>query len=183
MSQSLRNENRSLKLKNKSANFSSDCQGQSRTRYFSCRRMRSAKGDLAIEVTFGAFLFLVFTLLSFDLGMLLFCADFNDRACRDAARAAAQGSDFATATKLAKVALKAHAPSVAYMSVPSLQGPINYVNFAGKPPDARTSPYVQVTTAMSSKIPTGPVEFLGAKFMPGGQATFVQTYTFPIIRN
>jgi Flp pilus assembly protein TadG len=145
-------------------------------------KRRSSRGDLAIELSCGAFLFLVFSMLSFDLGLLVFCADFNDRACRDAARAAAQGSDLASATKLANVALKAHSPAIAFMSIPTIQGPLNYVDFGGNPPNKQTSPYVQVTTATYSKIPTGPVEFLGAKFLPGGQASFVQTYTFPIIK-
>lgn len=146
------------------------------------RGTRSSKGDLAIELSCGAFMFLVFSLLSFDLGLLVFCADFNDRACRDAARAAAQGSDLTSATKLAKVALKAHSAVIGFMGAPTIQGAINYVDFGGNPPNTYTSPYVQVTTSTISKIPTGPVEFLGAKFLSGGQVTFVQTYTFPIIR-
>ncbi|HEY9682550.1 MAG TPA: hypothetical protein V6C86_13300 [Oculatellaceae cyanobacterium] len=143
---------------------------------------RSQRGDLVIELGIGAFLFLIFSLTSFDLGLLVFCADLNDRACRDAARAAAQGSDITSATKLAKAALLAHSPAVAYMSPPMIQGAINYVDFGGHPPNSQTAPYVQVTTSTVSQIPAGPVQFLGARFLPDGKATFVQTYTFPIIK-
>jgi hypothetical protein len=146
------------------------------------RQRRSCNGDLVIELAFGSFLFLVFSILAFELGLLVFCADFNDRACRDATRAAAQGSDPTTATKLATVALRAHASANPIMTSPAIQGSINYVDFGGSPPNSYTSPYVSVTTATIASIPTGPVDFLGAKFLPGGKISFVQTYTFPIIR-
>jgi Flp pilus assembly protein TadG len=146
------------------------------------KKQRSERGDLVIELAVGSFLFLVFSLMSFDLGLLVFCAELNDRACRDAARAAAQGSDLTTATRLAKAALLAHSPIISYMSQPTIQGAVNYVDFGGNPPNTQTAPYVQVTTSTLSQVPTGPVQFLGAKFLPCGKATFVQTYTFPIIK-
>jgi len=137
---------------------------------------------LVIELAFGSFLFLVFSILGFELGLIIFCADFNDRACRDAARAAAQGSDVSTATKLATVALMAHSSVSPVLTSPAIQGTINYVDYGGNPPNSYTSPYVSVTTATIASIPAGPVDFLGASFLPGGKISFVQTYTFPIIR-
>jgi hypothetical protein len=60
--------------------------------------------------------------------------------------------------------------------------PIVYQDFGGTPPNAQTSPYVQVTTTTTSTLPFLPLNFLTSQFTQDQSMTFSQTYTFPIVR-
>ncbi len=135
-----------------------------------------------IELTCGAFLMMVFSLLCADIGMLIYGAEINDRACRDAARAAALGTNSANSANLAAAALKAHAADGYYFTSPSLVQPIIYKDYNGNPP-AQTSPTVQITTSTTARVPFAPVEFFGAVFLKNGKVDFRQTYTFPLLKS
>lgn len=139
-------------------------------------------GHAAIELICSGFFLFVFAVLSADICVVLFGAYQNDRACRDAARSAAQGQDAVQSTKLAKAALKAHAGDGYYFSDPTLDRAIVYNDFGGTPP-AGTSPFVSVSTRTTARVPFSPLRFTAdAVFLDGGAVTFKQSYTFPIVR-
>jgi Flp pilus assembly protein TadG len=146
------------------------------------RSWRSQRGTLIIELTASAFLFTFFAIMAVHVGVMIFGAFLNDRACRDAARAAAQGKTIAQATQLAQAVLIAHKQTNSFLTSPSLQTPIVYQDFGGNPPNPQTSPYVQVTTSTTANLPFAPINFLSGVFTQDKQLTFRQTYTFPIVR-
>lgn len=142
----------------------------------------AAHGHAAIELICSSFFLFVFAVLSADICIVLFGAYQNDRACRDAARSAAQGQDVAQSTKLANAALKAHAGDGYYFSDPVLDAAVVYNDFGGTPPPA-TSPFVKVATRTTARVPFSPLRFTSdAVFLDGGAVTFKQSYTFPIVR-
>jgi len=145
-------------------------------------RQRQQKGTLVIELTACAFLFTFFAILAVHVGVSIFGAFLNDRACRDAARAAAQGKTSAQATALAKAVLVSHKQSNSFLTSPNLQIPIVYQDYGGSPPNSQTSPYVQVTTTTTSTLPFKSLNFQGLTFTQDQTMTFSQTYTFPIVR-
>lgn len=139
------------------------------------------EGYLSFEIPAVSMLFLVFAFLSADMGYVLYGADFNDRACRDAARAAAQTTNLTDAIKKVNAVLQSHKGNALVMSGPSLYGPVVYQDFGGSPP-AQTSPFVQVTTTTTINLPFSPIHFDGATFGASGNMSFTQSYTFPIVR-
>lgn len=146
------------------------------------RYSRRKKGSALVEFSAFAFLFFVFSILAVHIAVVLYGAYFNDRACRDAARAAAQGMDGTQATKLATSVLKAHATPGTFLQTPILKTPVVYQDFGGTPP-TQTSPYVQVTTTTVAVLPFRPLSFLaGGTILQDGMIPFTQTYTFPIVR-
>jgi hypothetical protein len=144
-------------------------------------RARDEKGSLVFELSAFAFLFLVFALLSVHTSVMLYGAFFNDRACRDAARAAADATTADQATTYAKAILKSHGAAGSYLSQPVLQ-PIVWTDYAGSPP-AQTSPSVTVTTSTTATLPFRPLSFLGkGTVLADGTVVFTQSYTFPLIK-
>jgi hypothetical protein len=148
----------------------------------SARNRRRENGTLILELTICAFLFTFFAVMAAHVGVMIFGAFLNDRACRDAARAAAQGKTIAQATQMAQAVLIAHKQTNSFLTSPALQTPIVYQDFGGNPPNPQTSPYVQVTTTTTANLPFGAINFEGAVFNQDKQLTFRQTYTFPIVR-
>jgi hypothetical protein len=138
-------------------------------------RRRGAKGSLAVEFVCGCLLASVFVALGLHLGIAIFGAYANDRACRDACRNAAQGQDLAEATKLANVILKS------YQASGFLSAPIVYQDFAGNALP-HTSPFVQVSTSTDVLMPLGTLSFFNAGTLQDSKLSFVKTYTFPIVR-
>jgi hypothetical protein len=123
---------------------------------------------------------LVFVLLSLHLGIGIFGAYVNDRACRDACRNAAQGKNLTESTKLATTVIKGYR-ECSFLGAPKITAPIIYQDYAGKPP-AQTSPFVQVTTETQATMPFGVLSFFNAGFLQDGKITFRKSYTFPIVR-
>ncbi len=140
---------------------------------------RRKQGSLLAEVAIGSLFLAVFSALSCYAALLLLGISVNDRACRDAARAAAQGQDVATSTKLATAILKAHASKANFLGSPILANLV-YNTYS----DTQTSPIVQVTTTLSATVPFKPLSFFSdAAFMAHDQQlVFSQTYTFPIVK-
>jgi hypothetical protein len=123
----------------------------------------------------------VFTILSADIGVLIYGAEFNDRACRDAARAAAQGQDAQQSTQLIRAILKAHQGDGNYITAPTMQSLV-YNDYGGNPP-AQTAPFVTVTTLTKARAPFAPLVFCkGPVFLQNGTFSFTQSYTFPIVK-
>jgi Flp pilus assembly protein TadG len=142
---------------------------------------KTTKGHSIIELACVAVFMVVMALLSANIGIVALGASVNDRACRDAARSAAQGSNSTQALALAQAALAAH-PADGYFVTQStlVTADFVYQDYGGSPP-TDTSPYVSVTTTNKVRIPA-PILFLGCQFGPGGTLTFSRTYTFPIVK-
>ncbi|MBX9772239.1 MAG: hypothetical protein K2X29_12755 [Candidatus Obscuribacterales bacterium] len=145
------------------------------------RKRRSDKGHVLIEFVFFAFWLLLFMYITTDVCVLLLGASANDRACRDAARAAAHGSNATEARNLAETSLKAHAGGGFFTSPPALFGNITYNDYAGNPP-AKQTPFVVVETRSTAKLPFAPLVFFNNGFTQAGSYTFSRKYTFPIVR-
>jgi Flp pilus assembly protein TadG len=145
------------------------------------RSRRSVLGHLVIELSMISFLIVVVSVLCANIGIVSLATSLNDAACRDAARAAAQASNSASALKLAQAAIKAHTTDGYYITVPTVDSSsFEYEDYAGSPP-ANTSPYVKVTTTAQVRIPA-PILFFGAEFSKTGTITFTRTYNFPIVK-
>lgn len=142
---------------------------------------RANAGHVLIEFVCFAFWLLLFMYICTDICVLLLGASANDRACRDAARAAAHGSNATEARTLAETSLKAHAGGGFFTSSPALFGNITYNDYAGNPPPAQT-PFVTVETRSTAKLPFAPIVWFNNGFTQSGSYTFSRTYTFPIVR-
>lgn len=140
---------------------------------------RTARGTLIIELATAAFTLLIFSILAVHLLLVVNGAYINDRACRDATRAAAQGMTPTEARRLAATILESH-DSRGYVGKPTIRGAVVYEDYNGSPPPAR-SPYVRVTTQTRVNMPFGLLNICGETFQDGN-ITFVQSYTFPIVR-
>src|SRR5277367_6292573 len=81
---------------------------------------RSASGSLMMEVSIIASMVSVVAVFCANLGMVSLASSINDSACRDAARAAAQGGNSANALQLAQAAIKAHATDGYFISQPTI---------------------------------------------------------------
>jgi hypothetical protein len=141
------------------------------------------------EIMASSFLIFLMLIFSLDAWFLISAAPMNDYACRDAARAAAQAGDPATAQNLAIAAIRSHAKQASYfVSAPYLDlSAFSYNDFGvstGNPttPPANTAATVTVTTRCAVK-PIIPLSFFGNMLL-GGQDTvqYAQTYTFPIVK-
>ncbi len=145
-------------------------------------RLRSRRqGHTLIEVSMLSILFVVIGVLCLDVGYLIMGSEMNDRACRDAARAAAEGDNYATALQLAQTAVVAHRGDGYFVSNPTVNtGSFLYQDFGGSPPP-NTSPFVSVTTSCNIRMPA-PIFFLGASFGGQGDMNFTKTYVFPIVK-
>jgi hypothetical protein len=137
-----------------------------------------------IEIAASAIFLVVIALLAMDICLAIIGASMNDHACRDAARAASGAQSRAKALSMAQAALSMYRPDGFFISQPALvstsQPEFEYNDYGGAPPPD-TSPYVTVTTKCDVRIPA-PVFFMGATFINNGKASFVQRYTFPIVR-
>lgn len=148
-----------------------------------CLNKRKSNAHTIIELGMVAFLFSVIAMFCADIGFVMLASQLNDRACRDAARAAAQGSDYGAAVALAMAALAQHKGDGNFVADPALEiGEFQYEDFGGSPPP-NTSPYVRVTTTCSVRVPA-PI-FLGEVTFGTGESgifNFSKTYEFPIVR-
>ncbi len=143
-------------------------------------KFRTKRAHVLIELSCSCFMMLVFTILTADIGVLIYGAEFNDRACRDAARAAAQGQDAQQSTQLIRAILKAHQGDGNYITSPTLQQLV-YNDYGGNPPP-QVAPFVSVTTSTIARAPFAPLMFFqGPVFLENGSFSFSQTYTFPIL--
>jgi len=148
-----------------------------------CKKLgqRNQSAHLWLEIPLTSFLFIAFSFLSADMGYVLYGANFNDRACRDAARAAAQTTNLTDAINKVNTVLQSHQGNPTLMTGPSLYGPVVYQDFGGAPP-AQTSPFVQVTTTTTINLPFAPINYFGATFGQSGNMSFTQSYTYPIVK-
>ena len=111
----------------------------------------------------------------------------NDRACRDACRAAAQQTNAQDAKTAAQAILKSHKTDGVFLTQPTLKDGANqfiYQDFGGDP--LAGNPTVTVTTEIECHTPV-PLTFIGNTFAHDGvtfsseKMKFQKRYTFPII--
>lgn len=144
-------------------------------------KFHKSKAQAIIELCLLAVLFVVIATFSLDVGFIVLGAQVNDAACRDAARAAAQGDSYANALALASAAVATHHTDGYFVSQPAIDtADFQYEDFSGLPP-ANTSPFVRVSTTANVRVPA-PIYFLGQTFGAGGTMQFRRTYFFPIVR-
>jgi Flp pilus assembly protein TadG len=146
-------------------------------------KTRKTSGISAIEVGCGLVFLLVLTLIAIDITILLLGYEFNDRACRDACKAASQQSSSDAAQAAAAETLKVHKADGNYVTDPILligAGEFKYQSFAA----TTGNPTVTVTTECKVKTPV-PLTFVGDLFSEhltgrDDSWTFRKRYTLPI---
>lgn len=149
-------------------------------------KKRRTSGMAAVELACGSVFLLVLTLLAIDITILMLGYELNDRACRDACRAAAQQSTPTAAQNAANTILRTHKADGNYVSDPKLvlgAGNFTYQDFGGNP--TAGNPTVTVTTECKVKTPV-PLTFVGSVFGQDASGnnvawTFRKRYTFPIV--
>lgn len=142
---------------------------------------RSPKAHNIIELSAIAILLVVVAVFCANISVLLIGASLNERACRDAARAAAQGDSYTTSLKLAQAAVAAHAADGYFVTTPAVEtASFIYQDYSGNPP-AKGSPFVKVTTANTVRVPA-PSLFFNVQTGTGGTMSFKTSYVFPIVK-
>lgn len=142
------------------------------------KKARSMKGTGLAEVSVASLILIVMALFALDIGTAMVCYGLNDRACRDAARAAAQGQSPAEAQNLAQQILRSYASNTSLTESPVLLK-VNYKDFDGSPPDG-VSPFVSVTTRMQVRT-IAPFSAFGKNTI-ADKFPVTKTYTFPIVK-
>lgn len=133
---------------------------------------RSTGSGLA-EVAGSGVVLVIMAIFAINICALIFAYGINDRACRDAARAAAQ-ADSSRASAAAKAALSQHKVISDLMISPPAISNFTYTDFGGNPPVGKV-PFVSVAT-------TALVRLLAPLPMLPGQVKVSKQYTFPIVR-
>lgn len=139
---------------------------------------RRSSGFSFAEVAISSFLVLVLAILGINICILVFACSVNDKACRDAVRAAAQQPTSAKAQNFALASIKNHHTDGFFISPITLTN-FNYNDFNGNPPPAGQCPLVQVTTSVDVTLPA-PLIFFGTTLT--NKMKFSQIYTSPIIK-
>jgi len=138
----------------------------------------NSRGSVAIEIAAGALVSIGLMALALNVCFGMLAYGVNDRACREAARAAAQQSTLASASSIAKFVVNGFNQNNSYMNKIQVTRVV-FTDFNGLPPEDQ-SPFVSVTTSSSVSTPA-PIAFFGQKVF--GESIPVQkTYTFPIVR-
>ncbi len=139
---------------------------------------RNCKGTGLAEIAMASLIMIGMALFALNIGAAMISYGVNDRACRDAARAAAQGGSSVEAQNLASKILQSYAQNGNLLRTPSLLG-VKYNDFNGTPPEG-VSPFVTVTTTMNARS-IAPFSLFGAEIV---KASFPvsKTYTFPIVK-
>lgn len=142
---------------------------------------RGSRAHSLVEVSLLSVLFVVIAILCLDVGYVMMASQLNDRACRDAARAAAEADNYLSSLQMAQAAVIPHKGDGYWVTNPKVAtSKFVYQDFSGSPP-TNVSPYVTVTTDCDVRIPA-PIFFLGASFKANGIMSFTKTYTFPIVK-
>lgn len=139
---------------------------------------RSKNGSAAMELCAGASILIAMTAFTLNVCIAMMSYGINERACRDAARAAAQGSTSAEAFQLANAIVKTYNSGNSLLT-PVLVSNVSFNDFGGHPPDG-ISPFVTVTTSSVAKLPA-PVEIFGNRVF-GTNLSVRKQYTFPIVK-
>lgn len=142
------------------------------------RRGRRNSGTTLIDLAFACMVLLAFTVLALDFGGAILAFGMTDRACRDAARAAAQGSSAVEARRMATAIIRSYARESGILSSPQVDS-VSYNDFGGHPPDG-VSPFVTVTTSARATV-LAPLSFMGRDLI-SGSFPMRKTYTFPIVK-
>lgn len=140
-------------------------------------RCRNSVGFSFIEVAISSFLVIILAVIAINISILVFACAVNDKACRDAVRAAAQQPNAAKAQNFALASIKNHKTDGFFISQIQLTN-FNYNDFGGAPPPGQC-PLVQVTTSVDVTLPA-PLIFFGASLT--NKMKFSQIYTSPIIK-
>lgn len=142
------------------------------------RNCRNRRGTGLAELAMAGCILIGMALFALDIGVAMMTFNLNDRACRDAARAAAQASDATEAENLAKQIIKSY-PHVGVLATNTQVLGVKYVDFNGNPP-ANESPFVAVTTRTDCRT-IAPLRIFGAE-MVKAKFPVVKTYVFPIVK-
>jgi Flp pilus assembly protein TadG len=140
--------------------------------------IRRSSGSAMVELAAGSILIICVALFALDIGTAMVCFGVNDRACRDAARAAAQGSTATEAKTLANSIVQTFQTNSALISSPQVVN-VTYNDFNGTPP-AGVSPFVTVTTTATAR-PIAPFNIFGAQAI-AKSFPVRKTYAFPIVK-
>ncbi|MBX9771104.1 MAG: hypothetical protein K2X29_07020, partial [Candidatus Obscuribacterales bacterium] len=120
--------------------------------------MRNRRGVITIEFAIGSLLIIVITALAVDITLMMLAYEVNDRACRNACRAAAQQSTSLAAQDAANAILRQTGVDGVFLKTPKLvtgsTSVYQYEDFGGNPIlAADNSPFVRVTTDMDVTVP------------------------------
>ncbi|MBA3857194.1 MAG: hypothetical protein C0507_09835 [Cyanobacteria bacterium PR.3.49] len=142
---------------------------------------RKPRGQVALELAVACLLLLPLSIIGFSMITCEIASSLNDRACRNAARAAVDASNYDASLLRAQAAISANCTSgIMYGPVSLDVGKFVFEDFGGSPPP-NTDPYVSVTTIMPCVIPA-PINLLGNKIGITQKVNFTRTYKFPIVK-
>ncbi len=144
----------------------------------SMSRNRNKRGSVAVELAAGSLVMISVVALALNICFAMLSYGINDRACRDAARAAAQGSSAVEAVQMATAIVKSYNSSNSLLAAVNVES-VSYNDFQGNAPQG-VSPFVTVITRSSAKMPA-PVSVFGQNLF-GATIPVTKSYTFPIVR-
>ena len=142
-------------------------------------RHRNRRGIHLVELAASAVALSVMAMFCLDACVVLIGYQFNDACCRDAARAASQAKDAASALKVARTTVLAHRADGYFCSQPNVaDADVMYQDYGGNISSTNV-PHVTVKTTCNVKMPA-PLFFLGANLKDDGTFQSICEYTFPI---
>lgn len=146
------------------------------------RSLHTRSGLGCAELASSCLILMVVAFLCLNISVAILASCNNERACRDAARAAAQADNFTDAIKMAQTAVAAYPGDGYFISTPVVEVPqSHYEDYYGESPTPDQLPYVCITTKMTVRFPA-PIIFFSAKMGNDGTMTFYRQCTFPIVK-
>ena len=144
------------------------------------KRKRDPIGAITLELAMIAVLLVIFSVLIFNLVIVLWGFTILDQVARNSARAAAATSSAADGLKAAQQTTLAYQTDGYFVTQPKVvASDFQFVTNPNGTTPPSGSPYVVVTARNQIRMPI-PVDFFGAH-VQNGLYNFGRTYTYPIL--
>ncbi|MBX9671365.1 MAG: hypothetical protein K2X93_27500, partial [Candidatus Obscuribacterales bacterium] len=144
------------------------------------KNSRSNRGAITIELAIVALLLVVFSVLVFNLVIVLWGYSILDQVARNSCRAAAATSSASDGLKAAQQTARAYNTDGYFVTQPKIvPADFQFVTNPNGTNPPSGSPFVVVTARNTIRLPV-PISFFGAK-MQDGMYSFGRSYTYPIL--
>ncbi len=143
------------------------------------RMTRRCEGTAFAELAVVGLIMTLVVAFVLDIAIALMAFSVVDRACRDAARAAAQGATRDEAQQLATAIANDHLSASPLVTAPIVTNVV-YQDFGGNPSPSEC-PFVEVTTSATASVPA-PLFMLGTNGGGDRPLTLAKKYRFPIVK-
>nr|MDZ4834595.1 hypothetical protein [Candidatus Melainabacteria bacterium] len=149
--------------------------------YLRSAKKRDFAGTITLELAMVAVLLVIFSILIFNLVIVLWGFTTLDQVARNSARAAAATNSRADGLRAAQQTTLAYRTDGYFVTQPVVaNSDFQFVTNPNRTTPPSGSPYVVVTARNKIRLPV-PINFFGGAQLQDGLYNFGRTYTYPIL--